>query len=283
MVLNYLFLNVDGIQKKKDDLVILLHGFPETGLTSWFQQIGPLCNEDYHVVVPDLRGYNKSDKPKEIMDYTKNELTKDIVGIIDYYNQSQANIISHDWGAIIGWAIADSFPERVKRLAVLNGPHPFGIRDAVLGGDLMQILRSYYIFYFHVPVLPERVFERNDHSGFDVLFASISNENKTFSKDFIARIKEAHSQPGAITSMINYYRAITKDRVYNQPILDKVVWIIWGKKDKALGFSSAENSVKYVNPNKVQLIPFENAGHFVQHDEPQRVTEILLQFLKTPV
>src|SRR5512146_911539 len=134
-------------------LVVLLHGFPEYW-GGFAGQIGPLAGAGYHVVAPDQRGYNLSDKPRDVGAYRISELARDVIGIIDHFGREKAALVGHDWGAAVAWDTTIHFPERIERLAILNVPHPAAMARA-LSGFTRQVLRSWYIYFFQVPALPE--------------------------------------------------------------------------------------------------------------------------------
>src|SRR5437762_4792299 len=138
-------------------LVILLHGFPEFWY-SWRHQI-PVLGARFHVVAPDMRGYNLSDKPPHISDYRIEYLVQDVIGLIKHFGKSQAAIVAHDWGAGVAWAVAQRHPEAVSKLAALQVPMPVAWRDNM---TLRQFLSSWYMFFFQLSRLPEWWASRKD-------------------------------------------------------------------------------------------------------------------------
>jgi len=133
--------------------VILLHGFPEFW-RGWLKQIEPLANAGFRVIVPDQRGYNLSDKPKGVRAYTVDKLTGDILGLVNALGYQQVNLIGHDWGAMVAWVFAIHHPERLRKLGILNVPHPAVMLNFLRRGDPEQLRRSWYIFAFQIPWLP---------------------------------------------------------------------------------------------------------------------------------
>src|SRR5712691_788716 len=157
------YANVNGIRLhyaesgSGDELVILLHGFPEFWY-SWRHQLAAL-GKIYHVVAPDMRGYNLSDKPAQVKDYSVESLVEDVIGLIRHFGADKAAIVGHDWGAGVAWAVAQKYPERVSKLAVLQVP-PAAVWRANM--TLRQLLRSWYMFFFQLPRVPEWIIARNN-------------------------------------------------------------------------------------------------------------------------
>jgi pimeloyl-ACP methyl ester carboxylesterase len=101
-------------------LVILLHGFPEFWW-GWRHQISPLADAGYHLVAPDMRGYNRSERPAGIDAYRLETLTADVLGLADSFGANRFRLVGHDWGGVVAWDLAASHPGRLERLAVING------------------------------------------------------------------------------------------------------------------------------------------------------------------
>ena len=146
---NGIHLNVAEAGSNDGPLVILLHGFPEFWY-GWRNQIAPLAERGFHVVVPDQRGYNLSDKPKGIASYDLDQLAADVIGLADYFGQETFAVVGHDWGASVGWWLADQHCRRVRRLAALNGPHPAVWLEAMRNNPAQKRKSSYVRFFsFH--------------------------------------------------------------------------------------------------------------------------------------
>ena len=153
---NYIHANgikLHYIEQGKGELVVLLHGFPEFWY-GWRNQI-PVLAKQYRVVAPDMRGYNLSDKPENVSDYKIETLAKDIAELIKALGEERAIVVGHDWGAAVAWAVAALHPEVVKKLAILNVPHPNEMKRAFEGFNLAQWMKSWYIFFFQLPFIPE--------------------------------------------------------------------------------------------------------------------------------
>ncbi|HAJ36721.1 MAG TPA: alpha/beta hydrolase [Chloroflexi bacterium] len=257
-------------------LVILLHGFPEFWY-GWRKQIVALAAAGYAVWAPDQRGYNRSDKPTGVDAYAIDTLARDIIGLIEASGREQVYLVGHDWGAAVAWWVAGKYPQYVKKLAILNVPHPAVMRRTVLE-DEEQRKKSWYIFFFQLPWLPERSLSANDYTNL-VRALKGSSRRGTFSAEDIAAYKQAWSQPGAVTSMLNWYRAAVRNqgRAAELGRIRPPTLMIWGANDIALSRSMAQPSIDLCDDGR--LVFLEEASHWVQHEEPETVNRLLLEFL----
>ena len=185
-----------------ENLVILLHGFPEFWY-SWRHQLDFLSKR-YHVVAPDMRGYNLSDMPARVEDYRLDVLVEDVAGLIQHFGALQAAIVGHDWGAGVAWALAQKYPERISKLAVLQVPPAAAWRANL---TLRQLLRSWYMFFFQIPRLPEAIISSSNFARLEYVFKDKVVRAGAFTDEDIEAYKEALRRPGALTGAINYYRA----------------------------------------------------------------------------
>jgi len=258
-------------------LVVLLHGFPEFWY-GWRKQIGPLADAGFRQLVPDQRGYNTSDKPEAVSAYRLDALADDVVGLLDEAGRERALVVGHDWGAVVGWWLAMTRPDRVERLAVLNVPHPAVMRRHLLTNP-RQLLRSWYIFLFQVPGLPEWWIARNDFRN--GCRAMRTSRRGSVTDADLARYREAWAQPGALRGMVSWYRAALRSPGTRGPgpRVRVPTLMLWGARDTALGRGRemAEPSIALCDDGR--LVFLEDATHFVQHDEPDRVNRELLAFL----
>ncbi len=259
------------------DLVIALHGFPEfwRGMSG---VITDLARAGYRVVAPDQRGYNLSEKPEGIDAYSVDEMALDVVGLIDAMGRESAHVVGHDWGAAVAWWLALTRPERVRRLVVINVPHP-SVFAREVRGNRKQLRKSWYIFAIQVPALPERLaFGRRTRQRFSRAIAGTANPG-SFTPDYLAHLREAWAQPGAAQGMLNWYRASVRRRPGR--LTDKRVHvptlIIWGRKDVALSDSMVQPSADLCDDVRVEW--FDDATHWVLHDEPERTSALILDFL----
>ena len=258
-------------------VVVLLHGFPEFWY-GWRQQIEPLAAAGFRAIVPDQRGYNLSSKPSGVAAYALTELVSDVIAIADQLGQDKIFLAGHDWGAAVAWSVALLQPQRIAKLVVLNVPHPSVMRR-FLSTRPRQLLRSRYMLFFQLPWLPEAVFSA---FGFRIGSRALlqSSRPATFSAEDLAHYRTAWSQPGALTAMINWYRALFRTRV---TFPDKTVHvptrILWGERDAFLLADMARESLAYCT--SAELFAFANATHWLQHEEPARVSELLIEFFRS--
>ena len=255
-------------------VVLLLHGFPEFWY-SWRKQIAPLAAAGFRVIVPDQRGYNLSSKPSGVKSYAITELVSDIIAIADQLGQRKIFLAGHDWGAAVAWSVALLHPQRISKLVILNVPHP-SIMRRYLSKNRRQMRKSWYIFFFQIPFLPEFLFSAG-HFRMGVRSLVGSSRPGTFSEEDLAQYRAAWSQPGALTSMVNWYRALFRYRV---PFPDRNVHvptrILWGVRDAFLIPEMAQDSLRYCPEG--ELYTFAGASHWLQHEEPERISQSLIDF-----
>ena len=258
-------------------LVVLLHGFPEFWY-AWRKQIPALAEAGFHVVAPDMRGYNLSDKPHGVAAYRLSLLTRDIARLIAASGAERAHVVGHDWGAVVAWAFAMAYPEKLDRLSILNVPHPVTFRRGLR--TLRQLRKSWYVFFFQLPWLPETG-ARYNHYWFVREALRDGVHRGSFSPDDVERYVAAIAQPGALTSAINYYRALARYRAEsarNLRIIDRSVLVIWGDRDKYLGRELADPPRDWVPNHRVERLA--GASHWIHNDEPERVNQLLIEFLR---
>jgi epoxide hydrolase 4 len=260
-------------------LIVLLHGFPELWY-GWRQQIAPLAAAGFRVVAPDLRGYNLSSKPHGRAAYTADKLAADVRDLIHERGAESASLVGHDWGGTAAWFTAMNHPEVVDRLAILDAAHPRKLNEGLRHPS--QLRRSWYFFFFQPPRLPERLV-RAGHWRFFRRF--LRDARPAYTPDEIARYVEAWSRPGAATAMLDYYRAAVRPPKGTQTTLRPIsapTLVIWGGRDRYLGPSLAEPHRDDV-PNLDGVVRLPDASHWVHHDEPERVTKLLVDFFAPAV
>jgi pimeloyl-ACP methyl ester carboxylesterase len=274
---NGIHLHVVEAGPEGGDLIILLHGFPEFWY-GWRWQIPLLAKAGYRVWAPDQRGYNLSDKPEGIAAYNLNEMAKDVIGLIDAAGRDKVFLVGHDWGAGVAWWVALHYPDRLRKLAILNVPHP-SVMYKNVRTNLAQRLKSWYIGFFQIPRLPEFLLTVGGAQNTVQSLLRTSNPGSFIDSD-IPHYVRAWKQPGAMTGMLNWYRAIVQQPP--KPAEDSKVHvptlIVWGKNDVALTHVMAEQSLKYCDDGR--LVMLESATHWVQHDEPDRVNQLLVEFMQ---
>lgn len=260
------------------DMLIFLHGFPETAWLAWHNQIEYFSNLGYFVVAPDQRGYNNSAKLSSIMDYHLDYLSQDIIDIIDHYNYERAYVVGHDWGAAVAWHLGQHHADRVDKMVIINVPHPKVMQYELLT-SYEQISNSWYIFFFQLPFIPEAKISRNDYQWLTGAFTM--SPRGTYSKATIESYKEAWSIEGVANGMVNWYRAAilgsifrpsSPKRVENLPTL-----MIWGDQDRALKTAMAKPSIDLCDDGK--LVILEGVSHWVPHEVPDKVNSLISDFL----
>lgn len=278
------YVNTNGITlhlmtagPEKGPLVLLLHGFPEFWY-GWRHHIEPLAAAGYRVIVPDQRGYNLSDKPTGIENYTIDTLRDDIIGLIEQQEQEKAFLVGHDWGGAVAWHIASTRPEYVEKLIPINMPHPAAMPEVMKTYPVQAVLSS-YILFFQLPWLPEKVICANRFQFIKQAF-HLTSRNGTFSKEEIEKYDEAWRQPETVTSMLNWYRALRKgtySQINNQPVTVPVR-IIWGRRDQFLSIELVKKSLQLCIDKKAALI--DEATHWVTHEQPETVNGLIQRFIE---
>ena len=263
-------------------LMLMLHGFPEFWY-SWRHQI-PAMAERFRVVAPDMRGYNQSEKPRGVDRYRLGLLMQDIAGLIEALGESRAVLMAHDWGGGVAWPFAAHYPHMVERLIILNCPPP-----AVLMRHLMsnraQLRRSYYMFVFQLPLLPEAMIRARDYAFIEKVLRGWAVDKSAFSERDIAMYKEAAAKPGALTGGINYYRAAFRQFLLarrrgggEEAKVRCPTLVIWAEKDRALGKEMTYDFQDEVEgPLEIRYVP--DCSHWVQQERPEVVNALVSEFL----
>ena len=270
-----LALNVARAGPEDGAPVILLHGFPEFWF-GWRNQIGPLGRSGLRLIVPDQRGYNLSDRPEGLAAYHLDRLAADVIALADACGLDRFRLVGHDWGGLVAWWAASLHPERIERLAILNAPHP-GILRSYARLHPGQWLRSWYVGFFQLPRLPEAWLGAGDAAALRRALLRTSRP-ETFSKDDLARYAQAWARPGAMTAMLNWYRALRLPRRDPAPRVPMPVLILWGRRDHALQPGLAEASLDLCDVGRI--VWFDQATHWLQHEEAEAVNAALVEFLR---
>jgi len=254
------------------DPVFLLHGFPDAWF-GWEAQIGPLAEAGFRVIVPDQRGYNLSDKPIGVSSYQMDTLGDDILGLADAFGYDRFHLAGHDFGAMVSWNLAMRHPQRLKRLAIANVPHPAVMKN-YLRTHPSQMLKSWYVFFFQIPGIPERVVRANN---WQFLISALPDDLNVKECD---RYREAWAQPSAMTSMINWYRSslrqMRKSIAASQILISTLV--LWGQQDPHLSYEMAQLSADLCEAGR--LVMFKDATHWVMHDKPREVSQLLMEHFR---
>ncbi len=255
--------------------VVLLHGFPEFWF-SWRNQIPALKVAGYRFVVPDQRGYNLTSKPTDVSEYTMDKLVGDVIGLLDALGLDDVVLVGHDWGGFVAWFTAMQHPDRIRKLAVLNMPHPVQMRRGMR--TFKQLRKSWYIGAFQLPFVPEKTLAANDYAIFRSIFREQPVSDRAYDEQEVDALVEAFAREGAATATINWYRAARSfdwDAMLRPIELPTLV--IFGTQDAALNHELADPPAEWVTDARVERIP--DASHWVQSDTPDKVNRLLLHFM----
>jgi epoxide hydrolase 4 len=258
-------------------LVILLHGFPEFWF-GWRNQILPLAQAGFRVAVPDQRGYNLSQKPVDLSAYRVDRLAGDVVGLMQALGHEKAIVVGHDWGGVLAWTLAVLYPQRLSRLVVLNAPN-HRIAPRVIWRNTAQLRMSAYILFFQIPLFAEAILRNNN---WELLAQTLRRTSRpgAFSDAEIEQYRQAWWRRGAMTAMLDWYRALLR-RPLPLPLGPRIsvpTLILWGANDIALSRPMAQLSAALCD--HVRLVFFEDASHWLQHEKTQEVNELLIGFLR---
>ncbi|WP_375437559.1 alpha/beta fold hydrolase [uncultured Hymenobacter sp.] len=275
-VVNGLTLHVVEAGPVDGSLLILLHGFPEFWW-AWRHQITPFAEAGYRVVVPDLRGYNQSEAPEEVSAYRLDRLVADVLALADHYEAERFYLVGHDWGGIIAWGVGASHSDRLRRLVVMDAPHPDLWAEQAFTHPT-QALRSTYVAVFQLPWLPETALSALDFAGLRAMVESTARAD-AFKPGELEQYIQAWDQ-GSLTAMLNYYRALREREKPAQPTRIQVpTLVLWGEHDSFL-----EHHVAYAARDLCDhghLVIIEGATHWLHLEEPARVNAEIIGFLNS--
>jgi epoxide hydrolase 4 len=267
----------DAADGNTERLALCLHGFPELNY-SWRFQMPLLAARGWRVWAPNLRGYGASSKPPHRRDYAIPRLLDDVATLIDLSGAKEVMLVAHDWGAIIAWVFAIRRVRPLTKLVIMNVPHPLcGQREI---RTWKQLKKSWYIFFFQLPWLPERGLTRDDAAGIKQAFAGMAVDKARFPAEVTQVYADAAQRPGAITAMLNYYRALLRDFDFadvGDGKVDVPTLMVWGEEDSALGIETTHGTDAYVADFELQTLP--GVSHWVQQEAPERVNAILGDWL----
>jgi pimeloyl-ACP methyl ester carboxylesterase len=258
-------------------LVVLLHGFPDFWY-GWRHQLAPLAAAGFRVVALDLRGYNLSERPARVEDYTPRRVSADVAAAIERLGGCANAVVGHDWGGVIAWHLSVTRPDVLERLAILNAPHPARYRELLLHSS--QMLRSWYVAAFQIPRLPERALCWRDGAAIAAMLRAAHARAPNVGD--LAAYRAVFRPPGAMEAALAYYRAVrgralrrdaSEARRTPHPTL-----VLWGERDPALVRANAERLERWVPDVRVLRVP--GAGHFVQSDAPDAVNDALVRFVR---
>ena len=260
-----------------DHLALLMHGFPELHY-SWRHQIPLLADMGYRVWAPNMRGYGGTSRPDRIEDYQLNTLVEDIGALIDASGAKKATLFCHDWGGIVSWHFAIKKVRPLERFVVCNIPHPLAMQREAK--NWAQRRKSWYVFFFQIPWLPERLFSANRAERIGKIFAETTCNPERFGPEVRDVYRNAAARPGAMKAMVNYYRSLVRAGQYGNVGDGRVevpTLMIWGDQDVALEVSGTQGTEEWVPDFTLRRLA--NASHWVQQDAPEEVNAILQEWL----
>jgi pimeloyl-ACP methyl ester carboxylesterase len=258
-------------------LALCLHGFPETWY-SWRHQMPLLARLGHRVWAPDLRGYGESERPERVADYALEELLGDVAGLVDASGARSTLLVGHDWGGIIAWFFAMRRARPLERLVIMNCPHPAapGLRT------LRQLRRSWYMLFFQLPWLPERLLSLGGHRFLDFMRDGAAHP-ENFPDEVLRVFRQAAARPGALRAMLHYYRALIcggglrRQLALGTPEIEIPTLLVWGERDVALGRETTFGTERFAKDLALRYLP--GVSHFVQQDDPEAVNAILEAWL----
>ena len=265
-----------------DNLALCLHGFPESRF-SWRYQLPLLAELGYRAWAPDLRGYGGTEpKPKQVSAYLIDRLMEDVAALIDASGARIVTLIGHDWGAALAWTFAANRVRPLERLVIMNVPHP-AVMSAHLRKSWAQLRKSWYMFFFQLPGIPERAMTRNGAAAIRQAFHGMAIDKSHFTDDVLDRYAADAQRPGAMTGMVNWYRAAFRLQgklAGPWSMIDTSTLIVWGEEDAALGAELLDGTDAYVRDLTVKRLP--GVSHWVQQEAPEAVNAILRAWLTAP-
>ncbi len=257
-------------------LVVLLHGFPEFWF-AWREYFAPLAEHGFRVVAPDQRGYNLSSKPEGAEAYRLDDLAADVFALADALGRDRFHVVGHDWGAAVAWTMASREPRRLLSAAMLQAAHP-AVWLRAIRNDPDQRQKSRYVQILRLPWLSEMGLKIGNYSALARAFKT-STRREAFSAETLEAYREAWRQPGALTAMLNWYRALFVD---DPPMpapgsLKPPTLVLWGDRDDYGVPKLADDSAALCANARVRHLP--QATHWTIHDAPDIVRDALLDHL----
>jgi pimeloyl-ACP methyl ester carboxylesterase len=262
-----------------DRLALCLHGFPSHAIC-WRAQMSALVEKGYRVWAPNLRGYGRSSRPKGARHYTLDQLLDDIAQLIDASGAKSILLIGHDWGGLLAWFFAARQIRPLEGLVIMNAPHPGVARVAYQ--RWAQLRKAWYIAAFQVPWLPDLMLRAGRAWLVGRIFVWASGGRSVFTPEMLAYYRARASEPGAVTAMLNWYRALLRGGVPAEmksqfPVIATPTLIVWGYEDVALDRSLLDGLDAYVSDLTIRRLV--GVSHWVQEDEPETVSRLVQEFL----
>jgi pimeloyl-ACP methyl ester carboxylesterase len=259
----------------------LLHGFPETH-RSWDLQISPLVSAGYRTITPDLRGYGLSDKPRG--GYDLETLAADVERLIDDLGAGPVRVVGHDWGGAITWELLQRCPQKIVNATILDCPHP-ALMARALRSNRRQRQRSWYMFFFQLPLLPEVWLTKDEGRNLSELFRRGSPGQECAPREIVEAETKTLIEQGGLRGPLAYYRtafrrnlrALVSGPAERPAPIQTPLTLIWGENDSCLGLELIDGTERIARHLIVHRVA--NAGHFVHQERPEEVNELLLAAL----
>jgi pimeloyl-ACP methyl ester carboxylesterase len=261
-----------------DRLSLCLHGFPESRF-SWRHQLPLLAEMGYRAWAPDLRGYGDTEpRPQDVASYRIDRLLEDVAALVDASGAEEVTLLAHDWGALVAWTFATQKVRPLVRLVIMNVPHP-AVFGEVVKRSAAQRRKSWYVAFFQLPWLPERMMTANKARAIRNAFHGMAIDKSRFPPEVLDHYAVNALKPGAMRAMINWYRAAMRYRLQDRPWprIETPTLIVWGEEDAALGLETLEGTEAYVGNLTIRRLP--NVSHWVQQEAPEQVNGILRDWL----
>jgi len=266
-------------------LALCLHGFPEHSI-SWRHQLPMLADAGYTAWAPNLRGYGHSSRPESLSAYSIEDLLADVAGLIDAFHENREDdahtvLIAHDWGAVIAWYFAMRQLRPLDKLIICNVPHPGAMSNAM---GWQQLKRSWYVFFFQIPGLPERMLGRDGAKGIGEMIRDSACNPEMFPDAVVDVYSRNAAQSGALTAMVNYYRALVRgggarrQRQQGFPVIHVPTLMVWGEEDVALTKETTYGTDAFVENLTIRYL--SRVSHWVQQDAPVAVNAMMRAFLE---
>lgn len=263
-----------------DTLALCLHGFPEVAL-SWREQMRELANIGYRVWAPNQRGYGRSSRPPRMQDYAIEYLMDDVAGLIDASGARRVVLLGHDWGGIVAWCFATRKLRPIKRLVIINVPHPACFSRSLRRPG--QMLRSWYVAAFQIPMLPEWILARKHARAVGDAMLHSSTAPERFPPDLVEATCSNAAQPGALKAMVDWYRALVRGGGLQRqlglgfPQIEVPTLLLWGEEDNFLAKYTTDGTEEFVRNLTMRYLP--GVSHWVQQDASERCNNELCWFL----
>ncbi|MCE9524406.1 MAG: alpha/beta fold hydrolase [Alphaproteobacteria bacterium] len=261
-----------------DKFALLLHGFPESKF-SWRYQMPLLARLGYTVWAPNMRGYGKTSRPPAIADYHIDHLVADVAALIDAAGAKSTLLMAHDWGAVVAWQVAIRKARPLDRLVIMNLPHPACFMRELK--TWAQLKKSWYMFLFQIPWLPERLMTARKGEAVGRAFFNMAIDKSRFPATVTDEFRRSAIEPGAMRAMLNYYRAAFRAgsaAMNPQPgTVDAPTLMIWGLEDSALDRATTVGTDKYVKDLTLRYLP--GVSHWVQQEAPEKVNAMIEAWL----